>query len=280
MFSSFKPEHINANHEDFMGNKGRGRYILFPGSDGRAKQIAEQTFNNLSVKESPRRHNLYLGTIGEGSQKIDVASISSGMGTPSLDIIFNELVRLGAKRFLRIGTAGLMQPQFMKGGDFAVATGAVRDEGATRNYVPPEYPAIASIDMVIAAQIAAKKLGCENKTHFGLMHSKDSLYAREFEEGPMVKKNKEYMDILRNAGVVASEMEASMLFVLAALFNHKLNPKGVKSDVDRIKAGAICLILGEKDDFGDAETIKRNTIELTKLSSQMLIELAKIDGVI
>ena len=49
----FKPEHINACPEDFEGNDGIGRYILLPGSDGRAKKMSEK-FKNVSVKEHSR----------------------------------------------------------------------------------------------------------------------------------------------------------------------------------------------------------------------------------
>ena len=59
------------------------------------------------------------------------------------------------------------------------------------------------------------------------MHSKDSLYGREFaEEGPLLKQNREYMQTLRDAGVLASEMEASMLFTLAAIYEHQLRAQG------------------------------------------------------
>lgn len=50
--------HINATTEDLAGNHGIGRYILLPGSDGRAKEIS-QHFNNLTIKSHPRGHNLF-----------------------------------------------------------------------------------------------------------------------------------------------------------------------------------------------------------------------------
>lgn len=277
---SFTPAHLNACHDDFIGNDGVGRYVFFPGSNGRAKAIAEDHFQNLKVKKHSRGHNLYLGTIVEGKDKLDVAAISSGMGTPSLDIIVNELVRLGVKRFLRVGTAGYLQPTYMKWGDFFIANGAIRDEGASKNYVPPEFPAIASADMVCAALKAAKVLGFEKRTHVGLTHSKDSLYAREFEEGAMAIQNKEYMDILKRAGVMASEMEASLLFVLTSLFNHKIIMDGKDPEKDLIKSGCICLLIGGKEGFGDPEAIKRNTEQMTLLCKQTIFELAKMEKVI
>ena len=41
--------HINATEADFKGNQGIGRYILLPGSDGRAKEIATH-FDDLEIK--------------------------------------------------------------------------------------------------------------------------------------------------------------------------------------------------------------------------------------
>lgn len=274
---NFKPEHMNVAHEDLCGNNGIGRYIFFPGSDGRARKIAEIYFKDLKIKKHDRKHNLYTGYLEADGLKIDVASISSGMGTPSLDIIFNELVRLGAKRFLRVGTSGLLQPSYMKGGDLVIGTAAIRDEGASNRYLPSEYPAVGSIDFVVAAEKAAKKLGVYDYTHIGIIHSKDSLYAREFGEGPQAEQNKKYMDILRGAGAVASEMEASMLYVLTELFDHKmrLKYKDRHEPQHYIKSGVVCVVLGEGTDYGNEQTLKKMTDDINNLSIQTVIEMAK-----
>ncbi len=271
----FEPIHINATAEDFIGNKQAGRYIFFPGSDGRAREIA-QHFSNLKVKEHSRAHHLYLGTIERDGHKIDVASISSGMGTPSLDIICNELIKLGAKRFLRVGTSGSLQPD-KKVGDFVIATASVRDEGASRCYVPLEVPAVASLDMVYASKLAAERLKFDEKVHTGIIHSKDSLYAREFGEGPLAKQNKAYMEILEDAGVLASEMEASLLFILTNLADHHLRTQG-KGNGFRALAGALCSIVGVGPLWATKEEMKKMTMELTDLSIQTYIELSKLEN--
>ena len=133
---AFTPEHMTASEKDFEGNNGIGRYVLLPGSDGRAEKIA-QNFSDVTVTRHSRRHNVYKGTLEHLGKSIDVAAVSSGMGTPSLDIIVNELGQLGVKRFLRVGTAGLLQPDYMNAGDFVIGTGAVRDDGATPVLCPP-----------------------------------------------------------------------------------------------------------------------------------------------
>lgn len=271
----FTPIHINATEEDFQGNKNAGRYIFFPGSDGRAREIAEH-FTNMKVKEHSRAHHLYFGTIEKDGQKIDVASLSSGMGTPSLDIICNELIKLGAKRFLRVGTSGSLQPDRMRVGDFVIATASVRDEGASRCYTPLEFPAVASLDMVYASKLAVKQLKMDSKVHTGIIHSKDSLYAREFGEGPLAKKNKAYMEVLEDAGVLASEMEASMLFTLANLADHKLKGSG-KGKAFRVMAGAICSIVGVGPVWATKDEMKKMTEDITQLSIQTFVELAKLE---
>lgn len=86
---SFKPVHMNATPDDLAGNNGIGRYLFLPGSDGRAKEVA-QHFSNLSVKVHPRGHHLYLGTLLFAGKTIDVASIATGMGCPSTEIILHE----------------------------------------------------------------------------------------------------------------------------------------------------------------------------------------------
>jgi len=270
----FKPEHMNADRDDFAGNDGIGRYVFLPGSDGRARQISE-SFSNVTVREHGRRHNIYKGTLVHDQKKIDVAAISSGMGTPSLDIIVNELYRLGVKRFLRVGTAGLLQPGYMKAGDFVIGTGAVKDDGATQNYVPPEIPAIASLDFVLAGREAGTELNFTSRMHTGLMHSKGSLYAREFKTGPLAEESSAYMKVLTDAGVLASEMESAMLFTLASIFNQQMRLKyGSSLPSGRVKAGAVCVILGEGADFGTAGELKKITRDLIDLSVLTVKKLA------
>lgn len=278
---SFEPKHINACFDDFEGNNGLGRYVFFPGSDGRAKEIAERCFTDIKVKKHSRQHNLYLGTLIDGELKLDVASIASGMGTPSLDIILNELIKLGAKRFLRVGTCGLLQPKYMNAGDLVIATGAIRDEGASRCYAPLEYPAISSIEFVLAAQKAAENLGFASKTHTGIIHSKDSLYAREFGEGPLASENQKYVSMLRNAGAIASEMEASAMFIITEWFNHKLKMYSQKDELlgtDFIKSGTVCTVLGEGDDFGTKDFMKQVIDEIVSFAEQTVVQLAKSES--
>lgn len=222
MHQGFKPFHIHATREDLAGNNGIGRYIFLPGSDGRAKEIAEN-FSDLTVNAHSRGHNLYLGRINDNGTPIDVAAISTGMGCPSMEIILHELYHLGGKRFLRVGTAGSLQP-YVKLGDFINVRASVRDESSSRDYVPVEFPAIAANEMLAAIQDAAKSLSDYNHLYTGLVHCKSTFYAREFSAGPLQEKNDRYMKLLTDYGVLATEMETASLFTQAQLYdNHERN---------------------------------------------------------
>ena len=271
----FKAAHMNVVSDDLKGNNGIGRYIFLPGSDTRAESIATR-FQNVEVKKHSRHHNLYMGTITYEGNKIDVASISTGMGTPSLDIVVSELIKLGAKRFLRVGTCGSLQ-NYIKIGDFTVATGAVKDDGATNAYMPLEIPAIASIDMILAAEKSSAKLNFDNRMYYGVVHTKASLYGREFShDSPLRKVNADYMQILTDSGVESSEMEAGMLFTLVAIQNAKKNCNSFR-DIRSLKSGAICVSVTEGDKFVDKETMSKITEELVELSITTIGELALVE---
>lgn len=249
----FVAEHLNATMEDLAGNDGIGRYILLPGSDGRAKVIAER-FNDVHVKSHSRSHNLYLGTLSHEGKSIDVATVASGMGCPSMEIILHELYHLGAKRFLRIGTAGSLQPYKVKLGDLINVQASVRDENTTTNYIPSEVPAVASVKFTSAIFHTAERLNLLDKIHTGIVHCKGSLYAREFSAGPRSIENKAYMDLLSRYGVLASEMETAALFIQSQLYNYEANKAG-NSPQHRVLAGAILSIITMGDQFTHGKTV-------------------------
>ncbi len=270
----FKPLHITATHKDMEGNDGHGRYIFIPGSNNRAKKISECFDKVTDVRECSRGHDLYIGEITIDGETLDVGAISTGMGTPSTDIIVNELLKLGGKKFLRVGTCGLLQSRFMKGGDLAVATAAVRDDHATECYMPKECPAVASYEMVQATITAANNTKLDRKLHVGVFHTKDSLYAREFKQGAMADANTEYMETLKRTGAVASEMEASMLFTLCGLADAHREDRDLFSK-DRVLGGSICAVLGEEDDFGTPDMVAKMVDDMIQLGFSTFAELHK-----
>lgn len=275
---SFKPHHINATHDDFQGNEGIGRYILLPGSEGRAQEIAEH-FDRVRTKHHPRGHNLYLGTIQSGKHSIEVATISSGMGCSSMEIIIHELFQLGAKRFLRVGTAGSLQQGIINVGSIVNVQASIRDEGTTSDYAPIEFPAIASLEFVTSILVAAENLDFNDLLYTGIVHCKSSLYASEFFAGPRATENEAYLHSLTQLGTLATEMETSTLFIQSQIYNYQLTEED-NSAKNRVLAGAILAIVGginEWDSSPNAAVAVNDSIELALESIKVLANQELLD---
>lgn len=240
-FELHQANHMSITSEDLLGNRGLGRYIILPGSPGRAQKIAE-LFENQFQRPHPRGHHFYGGDWSFKDKKIDVGVVATGMGGPSAEIIVSELLALGAKQMIRVGTCGSLQPDKVQGGDMVCVTGCVKDESTSKQYVPVEIPAMASLGFLAAAQ----NIKSTQKLHFGLCHTKDSLYGREFGMGPYAKRNTEYMDLLSQCGVLASEMEASVLYTLCQLHQHA---GWKKNDPVPFNWGCFLAVIGDTSGF-------------------------------
>ena len=100
-----------------------GRYVLLPGDPGRCERIAKYFDGAVKIAQN-REYTTYTGTLlGE-----KVSVVSTGIGCPSTAIAVEELVKIGADTFIRVGTSGGIQPD-TKTGEVAIVTGAIRDEG-------------------------------------------------------------------------------------------------------------------------------------------------------
>jgi len=274
----FKPHHITAKETDFAGNDRVGRYVLLPGSDGRARVIAER-FDDVRVRESGRGHNVYLGTIKGRDGLVEVAAVASGMGCPSLDIIVTECIKLGATRFLRVGTSGSLQPDVIRPPSLVLATGAVRDEGTSRTYAPPEVPALASPAWIRALETAAGNLGMEEDVYEGPIHSKDSLFAREFGQGPQAAENTKYMERLAALGVLASEMEAAHLFILGAVHGNPVAPLAdTEERRESILTGCVLAVIGDHKRFAPKAVQARAVTSVIDLAMEGVRVLASTEG--
>ncbi len=236
--------HIRLGPDELAGNGGLGRYVFLPGDPARARAIAEH-FSQRETRETPRRLDAHLGVMPSPRGPIDVLAIASGIGAASAEVVVFELLRAGARRLLRVGSCGAMR-QEVAAGQVVIATGAVRDDGASAHYAPLEYPAIPHPRALQALQQAARNLDLGAHTFAALCHAKGSLYAREFGFGPAGEANLAYDDWLRRCGVVASEMEAATLFVLASTWAPLAAPLAAPRR-DEVQAGAVLAVLGRDD---------------------------------
>jgi uridine phosphorylase len=240
MLNDEKQYHIQLKKGDV------GKYVLLPGDPGRCEPIAA-LFDNPVHVASNREYNTYTGTL----DGVKVSVTSTGIGCPSAAIALEELVRVGADTFIRVGTSGHIQPDSVSG-ELAIISAAIRDEGTSKHYMPIEFPAIADIDLVMAIKRAAEK----NKARYriGITQSKDSFYGQHEPERMGVAA-----DLLNRwkaweiGGAICSEMEASTLFVVASML--------------RVRAGGIMVMHGEGE-LGSLEPL----IETAVLALRELIK--------
>lgn len=186
-----------------------GRYVLLPGDPGRCEQIASY-LDNARLVACNREYRTYTGTLlGE---KVSVTS--TGIGGPSTAIAVEELVKVGADTFIRVGTCGGMNEQVLPG-SIVIASGAIRAEGTSREYLPIEFPAVAHHQVVCALEQAAKSLG--TPYHVGVVQCKDSFYGQhEPELQPVAEELQRKWNAWIRGGCLASEMESAALFILGS----------------------------------------------------------------
>ena len=198
--------------------------VLLPGDPDRARLIAEQFFDNPEEIAKKREYWSFKGEY----RGVPVAVCSTGIGCPSAAIAIEELIKVGCTTFVRVGTAGAIDST-LESGTVVIFTGAVRDDGTSKQYVPVEYPALADPALVIALEKAARDRGA--KFRVGVGHSKDAFYSEHPELVADPGRMKARWDTLRRINVLATEMEAAALFVIGQM-------RGVS-------VGAACVIIGE-----------------------------------
>lgn len=185
-------------------------YAILPGDPGRVAKIAAYLEEPQFVARN-REYTTWSGTV-KGHR---VLVTSTGIGGPSAAIAVEELYQIGVRNFIRIGTCGGMQLEVC-GGDLVVPTAAVRMEGTTKEYAPPEYPAVADYAMLRALVRAAGEQGVP--VHTGVVQSKDSFYGQHSPQRmPVGTQLQENWQALLKCGCLASEMETAALFTVAGI---------------------------------------------------------------
>ena len=231
-------------------------YVLLPGDPARVAKVASLWDEAHEVAHN-REHVTYTGVY----KGMPISCTSTGMGCPSTSIAMEELARCGAKTFLRIGTCGTFQDN-IKNGDIAIFDSAMRLDGASRTYAPIEFPAVASVDVVNACVKALKGMG-EN-IHVGTTRSADTFYACHSKPGSSFngywQSSWEHcFDDMRRMNIIAAEMEASIIFVLARVWG--LRAGGISVVVDNI-----CKVSGESGEFDPNEGLDHDTSHIDKLN--------------
>ncbi len=204
------------------------RYVLLPGDPERVKKIASY-WDEAWFVASHREYTTYTGRY----KGVLISATSTGIGSPSTAIAIEELARVGADTFIRVGTTGSLH-KHIGIGDIIISTGAVRLEGTSKQYIIPEYPAVASYEVVLALIEAAETLNV--KYHVGISASTDSFYVGQERPGYrdyMPPFNRGLINFLKQANVLNFEMEASTIFTLSNIYG--------------LRAGMVCAVIANRE---------------------------------
>jgi uridine phosphorylase len=240
--------HLGVGPNDVAGP------VLLPGDPERVPKIAEAWDDSEEVA-SHREYRTMRGTY-EGAP---LTCTSTGIGSPSAAIAVEELARVGADTFVRVGSCGVIQPG-IDVGDLVITTGAVRQEGTSGEYVREDYPATASHEVVSALVAAAEELGYDY--HLGVTCSTDSFYAGQSRPGfggYQRPDSEDRIAELREAGVVNFEMETAAICTLAGLYD--------------LRAGAVCTVYANRETGEFEPTGERRAGRCASRASAILAEM-------
>ncbi len=260
MAKADKPVFSGKQYHIACGPGDVGEYVLMPGDPARVPKIAAFLEKAHQVA-CHREYNTYTGTLC--MKKVSVTS--SGLGPSPISVAIEELARIGAHTFLRVGTSGSLH-RGVRIGDAVISSAAVRLDGASKDYVRPEYPASASYEVLMALIRACEKLNV--RYHVGITASTNTFFCGQGRPGFSGYEQSGMRDIipdLKRARVLNFEMEAATLFTLCSLFG--------------LRAGAICGILAnrETNEFAEPGAISKIEEKVARVSVEAVRMLLEMD---
>jgi len=224
--------HIGAKEGDIAET------VLLPGDPLRAKFAAENFLENAEVYSEVRGMYGFTGTY-KGKR---VSIQGTGMGIPSALIYIHELITAyGAKKLIRIGSAGSIQPSLAVR-DIVFAMAASTDSGVNpRRFGGAHFAPTADFELLQAAVEAARAKGVSFTA--GNVLSTDEFY----------HDAADYWKIWAEYGVQCLEMETAGLYTTAAKFGVQALTMLTISD---------SLVTGEELSAKQRETSFREMIEI------------------
>lgn len=233
------PLHVRANPGDVAP------FVLLPGDPNRADWIARNFLEEVQTYTTYRTLYGYTGTY----KGLRVSVQATGMGCPSTAIVVEELVTLGAKTMIRVGTCGVFT-DYMKAPELVVVQGSIPYDGTTRQYLNGlPYTAIPDWDTLEALVLSARAEGFPH--HVGLNVTEDAFYSPPDHHGARYIR----------FGAISVEMESSALFLLAKM-------RGVR-------AGTVLAVVNKVGDseFVAPQVIQTGVERMTRVALEAFLRL-------
>lgn len=190
---------------------------LLSGDPDRSALIAREHLDGGRELARNRGLDSFLATLPGGAP---VLCATSGMGAPTTSIVVNELVQVGIRTIVRIGTSGSIQDD-IDVGSIVLASAAVTNQGAADDIAPPRFPAAA--DPFLTVTLAEAAASAELPHRVGVIASTDTFYEgqgrTESSANPrLLRRLHGIIDEYRDLGVLSFEMEAGTLFKMGLVY--------------------------------------------------------------
>lgn len=222
--------------------------VIVCGDPARADRIAARLEEGALLSHK-REYRAHRGRYGDSS----ITVCSHGIGAPGAAVAFEELIAAGARRIIRVGTCGGLQPDIRQG-HLIVATAAVQNTGYGREVVPDGYPAVADLDLTHRLWRSADEASMTNghRSRRGIVLSRDAFYG-----GVVAPAVPDYQEMGR-AGVLAVEMECAALFLVGGL-------RGVATAAILAVDGNVLETLESMDTYLPGEEIVQRAVDIAAL---------------
>ncbi len=138
-----------------------------------------------------------------------VSIVNFGVGSPVAALVIDLLAFVDPVAILMLGMCGGLKSKY-RIGDFFNPVAAIRDEGTSNHYMPPQVPALASFTIQKAVALELEKP--KHHYHTGVVHT-TNYRMWEFDD--------QFRDTLESEKAGAIEMECATLF--SAGFSRNLN---------------------------------------------------------
>jgi uridine phosphorylase len=234
--STSKQYHIACTKGDLA------KYLLVQGDPDRVPKITS-LWDSAKEVSCNREFRSFTGKY----KGAPVSALSSGIGPACMAIAVHEASSIGVDTFIRVGSTGAIQKD-INCGDLIISSAAVRLDYTSSCYVIPEYPAVASYEVLLALIEAAESLSIDNY-HVGVTATTADFYAGQSRPARTAAFQMEnLLPTLQNIGVLNFEMETATLYTLASIYG--------------LRACSVCAVYGNrcrnefKEEAGEGNAIK------------------------
>jgi uridine phosphorylase len=224
------PYHIGFGEDDLPDGT---TIALLSGDPARSELIATKHLRDGSLLARNRGLDAFHARLPGGAP---VVCATSGMGAPTMSVVVNELVQVGIRTVIRIGTSGSIRDD-VRAGSVVIASGALTNQGAADDIAPPQFPAVADPFLTVALAGVADDLGIER--HVGVVASTDTFFEGQERSASsanqrLLRRLHGMIDEYHDLGVLSFEMEAGTLFKMGCVYG--------------FAAGCVLAIIAERAD--------------------------------